>query len=237
MTRLSAEISYFPDEGRSHLADCLALSIDRAKKYGIEKLVIFTARGDGIDLALDMCERDSDCSAIRIVGVTFPQGKVFNDPDHPGQSLRVEISPERLSRFKQAGVPIIRARLPFDPIAASFKDHGVLGQDFSLIGNALSIFCGSMSLCVQAALIACDAAEVIEGEHIIAVTSDTAILVQAAPTNRFLHDLVVREILCKPLFLTIGKKEDVPPSLAEYSDDESNESPPAEPKMLPPNSE
>jgi hypothetical protein len=39
------------------------------------------------------------------------------------------------------------------------------------------------------------------------MTSDTSILVRAAGTERFLTDLIVREIICKPVLLTIGKSE------------------------------
>jgi hypothetical protein len=85
--------------------------------------------------------------------------------------------------------------------------EGLLGQDFSLISNALRIFCGSMSLCVQAVLMASDAGHVNFAEHVIAMTADTSIVARAATTSRFLTDLIVREIICKPLLLTVGKSE------------------------------
>jgi hypothetical protein len=55
---------------------------------------------------------------------------------------------------------------------------------------------------------ASDAGFIELGEHVIAMTSDTSILVRAAGTSRFLTDLIVREILCKPVLLTIGKSEE-----------------------------
>ena len=64
-----------------------------------------------------------------------------------------------------------------------------------------------MSLCVQAVVMACDAGEVARSEHVIALTSDTAILAQAAPTRYMLTEFAVREILCKPAIYTIGRKE------------------------------
>jgi len=54
---------------------------------------------------------------------------------------------------------------------------------------------------------ACDGGGVELGEHVIALTSDTTILVRAAPTERFMADFIVREILCKPMNLTITKSE------------------------------
>jgi hypothetical protein len=77
----------------------------------------------------------------------------------------------------------------------------------SLVGDALDVLCGSMSLCVQAILLACDAGAVSLREHVIALTSDTAVLAQAANTARMLSDLIIREILCKPAVLTVSRKE------------------------------
>jgi len=54
---------------------------------------------------------------------------------------------------------------------------------------------------------ACDDGEVELGEHVIALTSDTAILARVAPTERFMADFIVREILCKLLSLTVTKRE------------------------------
>ena len=54
---------------------------------------------------------------------------------------------------------------------------------------------------------ACDAGEVEIGEHVIALTSDTAILAQASNTDRMLGELIVREILCKAAVLTISRNE------------------------------
>ena len=73
-----------------------------------------------------------------------------------------------------------------------------------------------MSLCVQAILMACDAGVVDEGEHVIALSADTTILARSAPTTRFLTDFIVREIICKPLLLTISRKE---PTDAEATSD------------------
>ncbi len=223
MTNDSRQILYFVDEGKAHLNDTLDVSLKTAVDYGIEKLVIFTAQGEGIYLATKKLKKKHNIelkkrhgsNEIKLVGVSFPHGQTFADPNEPSKQIQVEIDPQYQRAFTKAKIPIIRAHLPFDPIAARFRDHGMLGQDFSLIGNALTMFGGGMSLCVQAALMACDAGAVTWGEHVIAMTADTSVLLQAAPTHRFLTDLVVREILCKPLFLTVAKREAVPPVLVQ----------------------
>jgi hypothetical protein len=116
------------------------------------------------------------------------------------------------------GISLVRAHLPFDAISTQYQQHGVLAQDLSIVGNALNIFCGSMSVCVQAVLMACDAGAVEIGEHVVVMTSDTSLIVRAAPTARLLTDLIVRQIICKPAFLTVAKAEKL--ALPESPDSE-----------------
>jgi hypothetical protein len=202
---IKADVEYFFNEGISNLEDCLRVAFEAALGHGVDKIVIFTGLGKGPRLAVENFLSRDIYRHIRVVAVTFPQGKEFLDEDR--NTFTQEISSTEVDFMRLNGVALVRAHLPFDPISAHFRNHGILGQDLTLIGNALSIFCGSMSLCVQATLMACDAGEVILGEHVIALTSDTAILVRAASTARLLTDFIVREILCKPLFLNIGKAE------------------------------
>ena len=200
-----APTTYFLAEGKENLTECLAVAFDAAREHDIGKIIIFTAEGEGIRLAIENFRSQPQFQGIKLVGVTFPKGKRFTDAT--GRPRRVEIPPDLESQFQSQGVPIIRAHLPFDPILPPFGDRGVLAQDLSLVGDALNMFCGSMSLCVQAVVLACDAGAVGMGEHVIALTSDTAILARASCTRQMLSSLVIREILCKPAILTIGRKE------------------------------
>jgi hypothetical protein len=203
--QFSAPTTYFLQEGRDNLRECLKNVFQTAKVQNIAKLVIFTARGEGVRLALDeFCSLD-EYKHVKLVAVTFPQGKKFTDAS--GNAIPVTIDDDNISVFKAREVPIVRAHMPFDPIAPLYKQRGVLGQDLSLVGEALNMFGGGMNLCVQAIVMACDAGEVGLGEHVIALSSDTAILAQATSTTRMLEELVIREILCKPVVFSVGRKE------------------------------
>src|SRR5579872_865099 len=181
-------ITYFLQEGRDNLSECLKIAFQAAKQQHVDKIVIFTARGEGVQMALSSFCSTEDYRHIKLVAVTFPQAKAFTADNKP---LEVRISDEAERAMREQGVPIVRAHLPFDPIAPPFADRGVLAQDLSLVESALNIFGGGMSLCVQAVVLACDAGAIKIGDHVIAMTSDTAILVQAAPTTRMLRELVV----------------------------------------------
>jgi hypothetical protein len=202
---INSAIEYFFSEGKENLDECLRIAFETALLREVKKLVIFTGVGLGPKIAIEKFLSQPEYEDVKIIAVTFPYGQRFKEDESSADGIQISMEDRQL--LKDHDIPIVRAHLPFNPIAAHHKDHGVLGQDLSLIGNALSIFCGSMSLCVQAALMACDAGEVELGEHVIALTSDTAILVRTCPTERLLTDFIVREILCKPMSLTVVKKE------------------------------
>jgi hypothetical protein len=195
---------YFLQEGKENLSRCLDASFAAAAAHNIKKIVIFTATGTGVTMAIDEYLPRPMYSTVELIAVTFPSQSHFT-AENPGEQ---SISQGVAERFAGLGIPIVRAHLPLDPIRSHYEGRGILGQDFGLIDNALRIFSGGMSLCVQAVLMASDAGHLALGEHAIAMTADTSILVRAAATSRFLTDLIVREIICKPVLLTIGKKED-----------------------------
>jgi len=213
---LKSTTEYFLQEGKSNLRACLRIAFETALSRGVDTVIMFTGVGEGPVMAIADFLSKSEYAHVRVIAVTFPYGQHFGTAD---EIKTVEIPEETRQRLEQNRIPIIRAHLPFDPIGAQYKNHGILGQDLTLIGNALSIFGGSMSLCVQAVMMACDAGLLQLGDHVVSMTSDTAVIVRAAPTERLLTDLIVREILCKPLYLTIGKAEDPFPSRVLDSSD------------------
>lgn len=226
--QFSAPTTYFLQEGRENLRECLKVAFRAAKAQGISKVVIFTAKGEGVRLAIEeFCSQD-EFKEIRLVAVTFPAGKTFKGPD--GETIVVDISDSDKEMLSRLEIPLIKAHLPFDPIAPLYPQSGGLGQDLSLIGEALNTFCGSMGLCVQAILMACDAGAVNLGEHVISLTSDTAILAQATSTRRVLRELVIREVLCKPVVLSVWRKEiaDRVPVQLELPSSERDSSAPAD---------
>jgi hypothetical protein len=199
-----APTTYFLQEGRENLPECLKLAFHAAKQQNISKILIFTSRGEGVRMALDNFCPQTGFEHIKLVAVTFPEGKDFTEA---GKPILVEIPADEKAFFESKGVSIVKAHSPFDPITSPGRQRGVLGQDLSLVGDALDVLCGSMSLCVQAILLACDAGVVSLREHVISLTSDTAVLAQASNTARMLSDLIIREILCKPAVLTVSRKE------------------------------
>ena len=78
-----------------------------------------------------------------------------------------------------------------------------------LIRSALEVFGGSMPLAIQAVLQAADCGYVETGEQVIAITSDTAVLITASTTKQFLSNtcgMMVNEIICKPRMFTVSRR-------------------------------
>ncbi len=208
-------ITYFLQEGQENLKECLKIAFQAARQQNIGKIIIFTARGQGVRLAVETFSSQKEYAHVSVIAVTFPTGKSFTDEE--GEPVHVQISGEDIKFFLEHDIPVIRAHLPFDPIASPLRQRSLLGQDLSLVADALNMFCGSMSLCVQAIVVACDAGAVNLGEHVIALTSDTAILARATSTRQMLSKLVIREVLCKPAILTVSRNE-TPPKLLEEAE-------------------
>src|ERR1700677_670155 len=161
--QFTAPITYFLQEGKENLPECLKIAFHAAKQQNISKIVIFTARGEGVRMALDNYCSQPTFEHIKLVGVTFPVGKHFTES---GKQVLVEIPAVEKAFLQSKGVAIVQAHSPFDPISSPGRQRGVLGQDLSLVGDALDVLCGSMSLCVQAILLACDAGILNVGEHV-----------------------------------------------------------------------
>lgn len=203
-----APTTYFLQEGRENLVDCLKVAFQASAQQGINKIVIFTAYGDGVKLAIEQFCSKREYANIRLVAVTFPAGKEFTDAAR--NPLDVRIPEDVMSLMRARDVPLVRAHLPFDSVEPGSALRTKVGRGFNLLGETLNMFCGSMSLCVQAVALACDAGHIDVGEHVVSLTSDTAILATAAVTRKMLSQLVIREILCKPAILTIGRSETAP---------------------------
>lgn len=196
----STSILYFDAEGRENLPQVLRVirrALTRRPDLRSLPVVIFTANGEGPALAYAQLHEFD----IRIIGVTFP-------PDFSvargTETYSPGITPKLAKFFDGVGIRVIRGRLPLDPVDGLDAHNSTM----QTIKETLAIFGGGFPLSVQAVLAACDAGEVPIGDRVLAVTGDTAAIITASTTRRFLSKhggLVVNEILCKPRNLTISR--------------------------------
>jgi len=167
------------------------------------KIVFFTLKGEGPMLAYNQLSG----LEVTIIAVTFPS--TYSVALKDGGTYTPEIPDKVKKFFAGVEIPIVRARLPFDEITGA-EFHN---KEMALIKGALSIFGGSIPLAIQAVLQATDSGLIPSGEEVIAVTSDTALLVTASTTRDFLSQscgVIVNEIICKPRNFTISRPKPKP---------------------------
>jgi len=198
---------YVDGEGRPSLEACMDATYAHCRKYGVNVVVMYTATGEGPCMALDRYANNPEFSQVRLVAVTPPaQRRYIADPrNREAEPVRSGIVGERRVRLTEADIPIISARLPFR--SAADPELGVT-DPMQLVDRAFGVLGGGFSLCIQAAMIACDAGAVAPGEFVAAMSADTALVIVATHTEAFLsstHGLLVQHVICRPSLYDISK--------------------------------
>jgi uncharacterized protein len=182
---MEEKITYFEQFGKENTETTLKLALERAKARGIKKIVLASTRGDTAQLA---AERWAG-SGIKIIVIPHQYG-FMHEPN--------QFFPEALKAKLEAQ----GHKVHFGSML--FHSEDFLGTNASrALANMLRTFCQGMKVCVEIALMAADAGEIMTGENAVVVAgtgrgADTAVVVQAASSNH-LGDLHITEIICKPL--------------------------------------
>lgn len=184
----------FETEGQENLSATMRAVVRAAATLGVAKVLVFTSCGDGA-LAL----RKKLSGDIEIIAVTFPwqmTAKPENDVIYIGMP-----SPQRRAELAAAGVNIVQGVMPLHAL-------GVDQADGRAVGAAYDAFGGSMKLCMQAVVMACDAGQLDAGERCIAMTSDTAVVARAGHSFNFLKrtsNFAIEQFICKPQYYQITR--------------------------------
>ncbi len=171
------------------------------------KIIVFTAIGEG-PLALYNLLQEWDA---KIIAVALP-------PDFAvmrnNERVCPRVPPKAKAFFDGVGIPVVTSRMPFQAIDGATAHN----EQMSLITSVLSLLGGSFAQGVQAVLQACDHGFVGIGEKVFAVTGDSAAIMTASTTGKFLtrdEGLSINEIICKPRNLTIARG--LPVAAVEHS--------------------
>ncbi len=180
---MEEKITYFEQPGKENTEKTLQLVIERAKKRGINKIVLASTRGDTARLA---AERFTG-TGIQMVVIPWQYGFRETQP-FPAEVVR---------KLEEKGHCVYFGTMLFhtEPL------YGTLAP--ALIATLLRTFCQGMKVCVEIIMMAANGGGAAVGEKVIAIAgtgsgADTAIVATAASSNR-LHDLHISEIICKPL--------------------------------------
>jgi len=199
---------YLPGEGRVHMKQCITQAFARCRELSVKRLVLFTGTGEGVLYALQEMLPQPDYSEIEIVAVTPPIGRRYKlDPRDPSSPIvEAGIASEVRNFLVEAGVVVISAHMPFKALG----DPESPTSGMTMAGEVLSILGGGFPLCIQSALVACDAGAVSVGERVVVASADTAIVLLTTRTETFLSKnvgLLVEEFICRPAVFDISKRE------------------------------
>lgn len=202
--------TYLDREGRDSVLECISVSFDWCVKNDVSSVVIFTGTGDGPRYAAETMLCTDRYKHIRVTAVTPPFGRAYkSNPSAPESPVvRAGINPAMRDSLLELGIAVIAAHLPFKEINTGRARE----SEWSRVSEAYGVLGGGFSLCVQSALMACDAGAIESGERIVSITADTAISLISSRTESFLSPvdgLLVEHIICRPVRYTISKEKHV----------------------------
>ncbi len=198
---------YLPGEGRRHMRVCMGQTFKVCLSAGVERIVIFTANGEG---PLHAVRRFLPRPAYRnfsLVAVTLPTGKAYPiDPSHPERGLTTPGIAAPIRNFLvESGVPVITPeRLPF----STDKTEGPAPPENVTFTRAFGALGGGVSFGIQAVLVACDNGAVKVGDRIAVMTSDTSFIAFASDSEHFLspeNGFLIQHIICRPAVYDLSK--------------------------------
>ena len=179
---------YFEEPGPKNTETCLRLALKARQERGIEHVVVASTHGDtGLAAA-----RLFEGTGTNLVVVTHNVG--FREPG------TLEMSPETRAEIEALGARVYTGTMVFRSLGTAIRDLQHYSQQ-DLVANTLRLFGQGLKVCVEIALMACDAG-LVPPDNVITVAgtargADTVAIVAAMPSNR-LFSLKVREILAKP---------------------------------------
>jgi len=186
-------IYYFNEEGQKNTNKVLELVLKKAQELAINKIIIFTSNGD---TAFELRRFNKE---IEIIAVSFPYKQEFNVKDKNGKNKKVipETSKKKVrEKLFENNIELVQGTMPFNEIIIP----GTKEIKKSTIVHTLSLISRGLSFCVQSVLMATDAGVVEKGEDVIAMSADTAVVVNSANSQWLFHPvkgLQIKEIICK----------------------------------------
>ncbi|AEH45525.1 hypothetical protein Thein_1666 [Thermodesulfatator indicus DSM 15286] len=180
--------TYFEKAGRVNTEAALKIAFKAFKERGLKHIVIASTFGDtGLKAAELFAGKEAN-----LVVVTHNVG--FREPG------KIEITQEMRAKIESLGAKVYTGTMVLRNIGTAIRELQQYSQQ-DLIANTLRLFGQGIKVCVEIALMACDAG-LVPPEDVITVAgtargADTVAIIKAMPSNK-LFNLKVREILAKP---------------------------------------
>jgi hypothetical protein len=183
-------ILYFPDPG-DHTDETLKASKERADELGIRDIVVSSTEGTTALKAVNVFK------GYNVVVVTHVTGY-----KEPGDQ---EVNEERAEQIHKGGGKILTAAHAFSGVNQAIRKKFDTVLPAGIIAQTLRLFCQGMKVVVETTAMAADAGLIPADKDVVVIAgshrgADTAVVIKPA-NSRTLFDMIVREIICKPVNL------------------------------------
>lgn len=182
------QVTYFNRPGEHNTARTLELAGARARRLGINTILVATTTGSaGVQAVRSL-------QGFRLVVVTHSAG--FSAPNTQ------ELTVENRRIIEEGGAQLLTCQHAFGGIGRAVRKQLGTYQLEEIVAQTLRIFSQGMKVAVEIALMAADAGLVRAGEPVVSVAgagsgADTAVVLLPVNAQSF-FDLKVQEIVCMP---------------------------------------
>ena len=178
---------FFEKPGKDNTEETLNIAFQRAKKLGLNEVVLASTKGYTAYKALEIF------NGFRITIVTYHCG--FKEP------FKKVMTDDIKNDLKEKGVIVVSATHALSGVERSITKKYTGVYPVLLIADTLRLFGQGTKVAVEVSIMAADAGT-LTGKDIIAIGgtargADTALVIKPANQSD-LFDLRIREIICKP---------------------------------------
>jgi hypothetical protein len=185
---------YFNKPGVVNTEKCVQTAAEYASENGIQSIVIASERGDSAFLLKEACDKFGYKG--KIIVVRYHEGFSENNQQR--------MSDENYKKLLDMGLYVHTGTHALSSIERSFrvKWQGISTNE--IVSETLRLLGRGVKTAVEIAVMAADGGQIPDIEKdIISIAgtskgSDTALLMKPAYMNKFLQDMKIRKILCKP---------------------------------------
>ena len=191
---MESKILYFDRPGPGNTDDLMRFSSKRTKELGITHVVVATTQGGTALRAREMFSKETE-----IVAVTIAEG--FSSK--PGWCIKEE----NRGLLLEKSIRVLTASHALgDGVGGAFSEKYGGKPLEEVVRDTLYRFGQGMKVCVEIVLMAADSGLIPMNDEIMSIGgtgegADTCIVVKPAYPRTF-FDLEIREILCKPRYIS-----------------------------------
>ena len=182
---------YFDKAGNQNTDAVLAAAKKRAEELGIKTIVVASSTGR---TALKAMELFKGFNVVIVSHVTGFRGVNTQ-----------EFTEENRKLLESKGIPVVTMTHAFGGVSKAMKYKFDMIDIGDIIANSLYIFGQGVKVCCEVVMMAADAGKIKVNEDVISVGgtgksggADAAAVITAV-NSQYFFDMVVKEVICKPL--------------------------------------